>query len=299
MVDKPEGMTSHDVVSIARRTLKQTRIGHTGTLDPFATGVLPLACGRATRLVRFMASASKTYEATIRFGLVTDTYDITGTAVMQTDTRPSAEAVRAEIESLSRERMQEPPPYSAKKVAGKRAYELARKNLPVTLEPVPVHVSQVDVLDLTPDRAVVRLTCSAGFFVRSFAHDLGSRLGAGACLETLRRTRSGHFDLDQAVTLAGLQAGEGPDAMLGLDRLLPDFAEVVVNVTGRERLGHGQTIRPGDISRHSAVGVRPGPGSPGGAADQWVRISDDAGTLVGVGTWDGPDATLRPNIVLI
>jgi len=297
VVDKPEGMTSHDVVAFARRSLGQSRIGHTGTLDPFATGVLPLACGRATRLVRFMSAADKTYEGTIRFGLVTDTYDITGTEVARTDARPSADAVLATIETLRGEPLQTPPSFSAKKVGGRRAYDLARKQEPVALAPVAVRLRHVDIISLTPERALVRLTCSAGYYVRSFAHDLGTRLGVGACLETLRRTRSGHFELSQAITLSALDAGGGPHALIRLEELLPELDAVVVGATGRDRVRHGQTIRPEDLIRAlgGAIDVRPGDEM---AATDWVRVIDEAGALLGVAKRGAQDEPLRPNIVL-
>lgn len=296
VVDKPERMTSHDVVALARRMLRQTRIGHTGTLDPFATGVLPLACGRATRLVRFMSAADKTYDATIRFGLVTDTYDITGTEVRRTDSRPDADAVLAGIDVMRGEHLQTPPPYSAKKIAGRRAYELARQQMPVNLAPAAVRLHHVEVVTQTPDRVAVTLTCSAGYYVRSFAHDLGERLGVGACLETLRRTRSGSFDLSQAVTVADLDAGRAPQALIGLDKLLPEMSGVIVSPAGRDRLRHGQTIRAEDVTGQVAgvAAARSGALEP-----DWVRILDSGGALVGVGRGGDPDGALRPNIVLI
>jgi len=191
-----------------------------------------------------------------------------------------------------------PPPFSAKKVAGQRAYDLARKQLPVALIAVPVRVGQVDILSLTSAQAFVRLTCSAGFYVRSFAHDLGQRLGTGACLETLRRTRSGHFNLSQAVTLSALEAGAGPGALIGLEALLPELDGVVVTPAGRERLAHGQTIRPVDIAR-LLTGAAPGRAGGGTTSgDCWVRVVDEAGALVGVGQRSDQDDALRPSIVL-
>ncbi len=307
MVDKPEGMTSHDVVAVARRALSQSRIGHTGTLDPFATGVLPLACGRATRLVRFMSASDKSYDATVLFGLVTDSYDITGTEVRRTDDRPMPSAVLATLDLLKHEKLQMPPVFSAKKIAGRRAYDLARNNETVALMPVPVHLRHIEVVDLTPDRLKVRLTCTAGYYVRSFAHDLGARLGVGACLEALRRTRSGHFVLAHAAALAAVTAGGGLDAMIPLNRLLPELDGVVVSTAGRERLGHGQTVRPVDVSSAFRGATAPdagtGPNTEAaavteGAPTEWVRVIDEAGALVGVARRGDPDGALRPDIVL-
>lgn len=288
VVDKPVGVTSHDVVATARRALQERRIGHTGTLDPMATGVLPLAIGRATRLVRFLSSSTKTYEAGIRFGLVTDSYDITGQPVRQTETRPTEAAVRRAVLACVGEQMQTPPAFSAKKIDGQRAYALARQDKPVALRAVPVRIEAADLLDWSPDRAVVRLTVSAGFYVRSFAYDLGEQLGTGACLDALRRTRSGSFDLSLAVTLEQVRGGHGPEALVGLDALLPDWDTAVVGPEGRGRLGHGQTLLPGHLLSRA-----PGQSAP------WVRVVDEAGHLLGLATDQAGDGALHPDIVLI
>jgi tRNA pseudouridine55 synthase len=147
VVDKPQGLTSHDVVAVARRCLRERRIGHTGTLDPLATGVLPLMCGRATRLVRFFVSADKDYEATIRFGKSTDSYDITGVVTERSGRTPSRTAVEAGLQSLRGDYMQVPPAFSAKKVGGERAYTRARRDEPVALTPAPVRVARADLLE--------------------------------------------------------------------------------------------------------------------------------------------------------
>src|SRR5688572_29978346 len=207
VVDKPEGLTSHDVVSAARRLLGEKRIGHTGTLDPLATGVLALVCGRATRLVRFLSACDKEYEATIRFGLTTDTFDITGEETSRTGEAPRREALLQALGELTGEYLQMPPAYSAKKVGGRRAYDFARKAEAVELTAVPVRVSRAELTDFSGIRATVSLTCSAGFYVRSFAHELGIRVNTGACLEALRRTRSGEFHVAEALSLESLQDG--------------------------------------------------------------------------------------------
>ena len=182
IVDKPQRLTSHDVVAAARRLLGESRIGHTGTLDPLATGVLPLALGRATRLVRFLTASDKDYDATIRFGLTTDSYDITGAETGRTDRVPSRDDLLRALESLRGEYLQTPPAYSAKKVEGRRAYDLARRDQAVALAPAPVRVARAELLDAAGAQARVASTCSAGFYVRSFAHALGEAVGTGACL---------------------------------------------------------------------------------------------------------------------
>ncbi|MGE0444046.1 MAG: tRNA pseudouridine(55) synthase TruB [Vicinamibacterales bacterium] len=285
VVDKPEGLTSHDVVAVARRALREKRIGHTGTLDPLATGVLPLACGKATRLVRFLSASDKDYEATIRFGLTTDTYDITGTETGRVPGPIRRAEVEAALETLKGEYLQTPPPYSAKKVEGVRAYALARRAQPVALKAVPVHVSALTLLDLDEERAVVRLTCSAGFYVRSFAHALGQAVGTGACLEALRRTRSGDFTVEAAMTLDELQAD--PEAAAGwvlpLEGLLPRFPAVTVTDEGRLRASHGRELLPGHYS---------------GRPEGWTRILDAEGRLLGLGQPGTHADSLHPEVVL-
>ncbi len=155
VIDKPQGLTSHDVVAAARHALGEKRIGHTGTLDPLATGILPLAVGRATRLVRFLTASDKDYDATIRFGATTDSYDVTGTETGRTDLEPSRDALLAAIQTLTGDYLQPPPPVSAKKIEGRRAYRLARQGQPVALTPVPVRVPRAELLGFGEGRARV------------------------------------------------------------------------------------------------------------------------------------------------
>ena len=200
VIDKPEGLTSHDVVATARRILGEKRIGHTGTLDPLATGVLPLACGRATRLVRFLTASDKEYEATMLFGVTTDTLDVTGEETGRSGRAPSRDEVVAALRTFEGEQMQVPPAYSAKKVGGRRAYELARRDEPVALDPVRVRVSRIELVEYGDDRPStllgarchISLTCSAGFYVRALVRDLGERCGAPAAATSpsTRRFRS-------------------------------------------------------------------------------------------------------------
>jgi tRNA pseudouridine55 synthase len=309
VVDKPHGVTSHDVVAAARRALRETRIGHTGTLDPLATGVLPLAIGRATRLVRFLTASDKEYEATVRFGFTTDSYDVTGAETSRTDAVPSRDAVLAALDPLRGGYLQRPPAFSAKKVGGRRAYDLARRDQAVTLTPVPVRVSRADLLELTGSQARLVLTCSAGFYVRSFAHALGERTGTGACLEALRRTRSGEFTLDDAVRMDMLsEEQQVASRLIPLDRLLPGFPAVRVTSGGRGSVSHGRELSASDYepvggsaSRHPPY-VR-GPGAADVHADpasgEWVRILDDAGALVAIGTRGRSLESLHPSVVLI
>lgn len=290
VIDKPTGPTSHDVVARARRALGERRIGHTGTLDPLATGVLALACGRAARLAQFLTASDKEYEAVIRFGFSTDTFDVTGREVARSDRVPSLGALDTALGALRGDYLQAPPPYSAKKIAGRRAYDLARHDRPVELAAVPVRVNTLDLVELEGPRARLRLTCSAGFYVRSLARDLGERVGTGACLEALRRTRSGEFGLEDAVTLATLE--QDPSAtkgrVIGIERLLPRLPTVTVTAEGHKRVAHGREVGPAHVS-----GPMPETTGP------MVRLMGPDGSLLGLGTPGETPGSLHPSVVLI
>jgi tRNA pseudouridine55 synthase len=285
----------------ARRLLGEKRIGHTGTLDPLATGVLPLACGRATRLVRFLSAAEKEYDATILFGVTTDTLDVTGEEISRSGRTPSRDALVDALQSFVGEQLQVPPAYSAKKVAGRRAYELARRDEPVALDPVPVWVSRLELLECGPERCRISLTCSAGFYVRALVRDLGERCGTGACLEALRRTRSGDFTLEEAVdldTLGPIRDRTNPESrianpgletvLIPMERLLPRFPAVTVTAEGLARVSHGQDVRPVDLASRDSFG-----------AAEWVKLLDASGALVGLGTRQTHAGSLHPEVVLI
>jgi len=302
VVDKPEGPTSHDVVVAARRLLGEKRIGHTGTLDPLATGVLALACGRATRLVRFLTAADKQYDATILFGVTTDTLDVTGEETSRTGRAPSREAIVAELRTFEGEQLQVPPAYSAKKIGGRRAYEFARRDEPVALAAVPVRVSHLELVEYAHERCRVTLTCSAGYYVRSLVRDVGERLGTGATLEALRRTRSGEFTLDEAIDLDGLTrrrldpsdpGSRIPDPaletlLIPMEKLLTAFPSVTVTAEGLARVSHGQHVRPADVA-----------GTLPPRVAEWVRLLDGGGALVGVATPQAVSGFLHPELVLI
>ena len=287
VIDKPQGLTSHDVVATARRTLGETRVGHTGTLDPLATGVLPLAIGRATRLVRFLTASDKDYEATIRFGVTTDSYDATGAETGRTNRAPSHDDVLAAIEALTGDYLQLPPAFSAKKIEGRRAYRLARLGQTVALTPVPVRVSRGDLLDYTEGTARVALTCSAGFYVRSFTHALGELAGTGAYLDALRRTRSGEFGLDVAVSMDGLRDASGPgQRLIALEGLLGGLPAVTLTDRGRAHASHGREVGPEDYVN-------------GTLNSAWVRLLDGTGALVALATPGQTRGSLHPSVVLV
>lgn len=261
IVDKTEGPTSHDVVKFARRVLGESRIGHTGTLDPMATGVLPLVVGRATRLAQFLTASDKTYEATIAFGRATDTYDASGTVTQTSDRRPSRDELVAAIARFQGTFEQTPPVYSAKNIDGERSYDLARRRkrkgepaeVPEQQRPkaVIVTVKRLAVVDFGGETASLEMQVSAGFYVRSLVHDLGESLGCGAVLTALRRTRSGEFGLDRAVPLADVlqQPRESTIArFVPFRELLTDLPSVTLRSPLQlERLKNGVEMGPADL----------------------------------------------------
>jgi tRNA pseudouridine55 synthase len=260
VVDKTEGPTSHDVVTFARRALGVSRIGHTGTLDPMATGVLPLVVGRATRLAQFLTASDKSYEATLAFGRSTDTYDASGRTTAESDRRPSRAELDAALEKFRGTFDQTPPAYSAKNIDGERSYDLARKRArqagtadSPALRPkaVPVTVKTLTVLSFDGDVARLEMQVSAGFYVRSLVHDLGEALGCGAVLTALRRTRAGEFGLDGAVPLADvLQAPPESIAarIVPFRELLPDLPSATLRSAAQlERLKNGVEMGPADL----------------------------------------------------
>jgi tRNA pseudouridine55 synthase len=294
VVDKPSGPTSHDVVGRVRRALNTRRVGHTGTLDPLASGVLPLVIGRATRLAQFLSSDDKEYVADVRFGISTTTYDALG-VVTETESRRSGGPVAVDAASLSRALdefrgtySQMPPAFSAKKVAGRPAYELARAGQTPDLKAVEVTVSALEVVEQAGDVVRLRLTCSSGFYVRTLAHELGQRLGCGAHLAALRRTRAGTFLVGDAVPLAEVEAAGAAAAsrLVPLDRLLPDFQGVVLTAEGVRRALHGNVVPAGEYgTERPASGPR-------------VRLLDEAGGLLGIAEPAG-GGVLHPVIVLV
>jgi len=260
VIDKPAGMTSHDVVNRVRRILQEKSVGHLGTLDPMATGVLPLVAGRMTRLAQFYTTSNKSYEGEIRFGISTTTYDAEGDPIREIPLEnltldrilESAAGFTGTIEQM-------PPPFSAKKVGGVPAYKLARKNKEVELKAVQVDVKRFEIFDLMGDRA--RFTCdvSSGTYVRSLAHDLGQKLGCGAHLSALRRTRSGEFCMEDAVTLealaAAMQNDTAPQLFFHPRRLLPNFPSVTADDETVSKIRHGRAVNLPELSRAKLVKV--------------------------------------------
>jgi tRNA pseudouridine55 synthase len=294
VVDKPSGPTSHDVVARVRRALGLPRVGHTGTLDPLATGVLVLLLGPATRLAQFLVADDKEYIADVRFGIETETYDAASLpddsrAVVERAT-PAADAVERALEEFRGTYLQTPPPFSAKKVAGTRAYKHARRQDPVELRPVEVTVRHLSVISSSPDSMQLRVVCSAGFYVRSLAHDVGRRLGCGAHLAGLRRIRSGRFSIDDSQPLEAIERARDGAAphVIPAGGLLPELPEAVLSEEGMKRASHGNWLRPQHLRA----------GGEAGEAGARVRLLDEDGTLVAIATRDAA-GLLHPAVVLV
>ena len=260
VIDKPAGLTSHDVVGRVRRLLSERSVGHLGTLDPMATGVLPLVLGRTTRLAQFYTGSEKQYEGVIRLGFATDTYDADGEA-----TSP-AQAVTVSVEQVEavaarfRGRVQQmPPPFSAKKIAGVPAYKLARKKKDVELKAVEVEVKEFTIQGVDGELVRFHARVSAGTYIRSIAHEIGAALGVGGHLESLRRTVSGEFRVEDAHTLeqleAAARAGEIDPLLIHPRRLLPEFPSVTANDEQASKIATGQAVNLPEMSRAKLIKV--------------------------------------------
>lgn len=299
LVDKQPGGTSHDVVQRVRKLLKQKKIGHCGTLDPDATGLLLLTLGAATRLTRFLIRAPKVYEGTLRLGITTDTYDATGRVVASA---PAGELATPDVAGAMRRFEgtfeQQPPPYSAKKIKGVKYYELARRG-----EEVPQETKEVTVYELASvgelgpvDESGARslgflLSCSSGTYARSLAHDVGQALGCGAHLVGLRRTRIGPFTVESGLTLAGLEERlarqELGGAWVPFDQIPLPFGEVTADPQQEQRISHGQTVLVRELA---------------GEEGDWVKLVNRRRELIAVGTvteriGDGGVGIVQPRVV--
>ena len=295
IIDKPEGITSHDVVSRVRRILRTKRVGHTGTLDPFATGVLVLLIGRATRLAQFLDKDEKEYEAVIQFGFETDTGDGTGLRIGDFGIRIEDVAERLSIVDWDHvlakfrgEMMQTPPMYSAKKIEGKKLYELARQGVEVVRKPVPVVVHELELLsEEVPiqDSAIrIRVVCSAGTYIRTLAEEIGRDVGTGAHLSELRRTRAGKFVIDQALTLEELAEESDPASkLIPMEDAVRHLPEMKLSVERAARARDGLATR----IENPAV-------ADGGA----VRMLDQNLELIAIGIYNDDEKSVKPKIVL-
>ena len=313
IVDKPAGPTSHDVVARMRRVLGERRIGHTGTLDPDATGVLALVLGRATRLAQFLSATDKSYEAVVRFGFATDTLDAGGVIVggRHEGALPTRDAIELALAPFRGTFLQQPPAFSAKKIDGKRSHKLARARrrtgsdpngtvfvplgsdpVAVSALPAPATVTTTAITIVRVDGDLVTLTveCSAGFYIRSLAHDLGEALGTGAHLASLRRTRSGECTLAQAIALdvAERDPARAAGHVLPLSAMLTTWSPVVLTPEGVRRAVPGRDLGPGDAQ--TGFGNR---------ESGFVRLMDPAGALIGIGAPARGTGLLHPSVVLV
>jgi len=260
VIDKPAGFTSHDVVNRVRRLLQERSVGHLGTLDPLATGVLPLVAGRMTRLAQFYTASEKTYEGAIRFGFATDTYDAEGEPLA------TPQVVKATLEQLQQTAQrftgrirQMPPPFSAKKIHGVPAYKLARKHREVELQPVEVEIKNFELLEWDGEQARFLARVASGTYMRSVAHEMGQILGCGAHLAALRRTGLGEFAIADAHTLEELEAaakqGRAQDLFVHPRKLLPEMPSVTANEENVARIRVGRAVNLPELSRARQVKV--------------------------------------------
>ncbi|MBX7171556.1 MAG: tRNA pseudouridine(55) synthase TruB [Pyrinomonadaceae bacterium] len=287
IIDKPTDWTSHDVVGKLRRILKTKRIGHTGTLDPFATGVLVMLVGQATRLAQFLDKDVKEYEAVVRLGFETDTGDLTGSPKSQVSSLKSItpESLKDALAAFRGEILQTPPMYSAKKVDGKKLYELARKGVEIERKPVAVTIYELEIKDQRPktkDQIEIRVLCTAGTYIRTLAQDIGRKIGTGAHLTALRRTRAGKFDLAKALTIKQLEevvsSGKLNDYLISMNEAASHLPEISLNEEEVKKIRNGMKL-PSNLNAES------------------VRLTDSENNLIAIGT--AHENFVRPKIVFV
>ncbi|HOG58048.1 MAG TPA: tRNA pseudouridine(55) synthase TruB [Anaerolineaceae bacterium] len=285
VVDKPVGLSSHDVVQIIRNGTKIRRAGHTGTLDPRASGVLVVLLGPAVRLSEYVSASEKRYQAVIELGVTTDTYDLEGRVTRRSPVDISYEEFEQVLQSFVGEFEQKPPAYSAIKVKGEKAYEIARRGEEVELEPRMIQVRELELLDWDPPEAVVDIQCSSGTYVRSLAYDLGEKLGCGATLTGLRRTKNGRFGLRDAVSLRKLQEafanGDWYQYLIPAAEALGDWYTVELSVEQVDEVRHGHRVP-------ALEEVEPG---------KWARAVSQEGELVALMEYDSAAHEWQPRKV--
>lgn len=293
-INKNPGMTSHDVVARVRRLVHQKRVGHSGTLDPSASGVLPICLGQATRVAEYLSESGKAYRAAIRFGTVTTTYDADGAVVREAPVHLAHEQIAAALPAFLGEQMQVPPAYSAIKRAGQRAYQRARAGETVVLEPRPVVIRDLRIVSWESPVLVLDVECGKGTYIRSLAYDLGERLGPGAYLEHLVRTRSGPFTLKQSITLEqleqALEDGTWRDHFYAPDEAVLDRRAVILAGESEARVRNGQLMRFLPLARPLDL--------PPAHDGELLRAYTTDGRFVGLLRWSTNHAAWRPEKVL-
>lgn len=276
IIRKEKGYTSHDVVAKLRGILHMKKIGHTGTLDPEAEGVLPVALGKATRLVEMLTEKEKTYEALLHLGIETDTQDMTGTILARREVCVTEDAVKQVILSFLGDQMQIPPMYSALKVGGKKLYELAREGREIERPARPVHFSSIEILEMNLPCVRFSVTCSKGTYIRTLCHDIGKKLGCGGCMEALIRTRSGSFGIEESVTLAQVQeaAEEGrvSEMVTGIEEILSEYPRILCCREGDRLLLNGNPLSEELLQNGERNGL--------------VRMCTSQGNFTGIYRWD-------------
>lgn len=283
-IRKEKGYTSFDVVAKLRGILRMKKIGHTGTLDPEAEGVLPVVLGKATKLVDLLTEKQKTYEALLHLGIETDTQDMTGAVLKELPVDVKEEEVREVIRSFLGEQQQIPPMYSALKVDGKKLYELAREGKTVERKSRPVCFYEIEIKEIALPCVRFSVTCSKGTYIRTLCHDIGQKLGCGGCMEELLRTRSGNFTWEDSMTLSEVEEavknGTIGDRVISIGQVLKDYPEIFCTVEGDRLLENGNALSERFVSKNYKEG--------------WVRMCDSHGEFKGIYQWDVSKKRYQP-----
>ena len=289
-IHKPTGMTSHDVVATIRKLLKQKRVGHAGTLDPAASGVLPICMGQATRVAEYLSESGKAYSAEIVLGIVTDTYDSEGSIIRTSSVENlSLAQIEEALQHFTGPQMQLPPRYSAIKLQGQPAYKRVRAGEEVSLEPRPIVIYQLNIIDWHSPRLTLAIECSKGTYIRSLAYDLGEYLNCGAYLDKLVRTRSGPFTLSESITLEQLAdavtLGAIEAHLYPADNVLQDYPALMLNAATDEHVRHGNAFKYDEQPKHEST--------------QLARVYDEAGHFLAIAEWDAELKLWKPKKVFV
>lgn len=284
IVRKEKGYTSHDVVAKLRGILHMKKIGHTGTLDPDAEGVLPVVLGKATKLVEFLTEKEKTYETVLWLGIETDTQDMTGSVLRELPVSVTEEEVRSAIQSFLGEQEQIPPMYSAVKVNGRKLYELAREGKTVERKPRIVYFHEIKILEINFPRVRLSVTCSKGTYIRTLCHDLGRALGCGGCMEKLLRIRSGQFTLEESLTLDEIRDCAEQGTLIrhirSIEEILGDYPVLYCREEADRLLMNGNSLNESCVRQQYR--------------DGWARMCTSAGSFAGIYQWDPASSSYRP-----
>jgi tRNA pseudouridine55 synthase len=300
-INKATGMTSHDVVAKIRKLLEQKRVGHAGTLDPAASGVLPICVGQGSRVAQYLSESGKAYQAKIIFGAATDTYDAEGAITHTASTTDlTLSKIEETIPHFVGPQLQAPPPYSAIKLQGQPAYKRARAGEPIALESRPIVIYALEVIDWTPPRLALAIECSKGTYIRSLAHDLGLQLGCYAYLEALLRTRSGPFLLAESITLEQLAEAGATDTvqqyLYPIDKALEQYPALIIDAETAEGVKHGNAFRTPALAGRLDIPT----GRPQGIAptiDNLARVYDAGGNFLAIAGWDEEREAWHPKKV--